>query len=103
VKGIDCQMARLVLASWVEKKDELRQHRLRSWRNLHFPACRQHEMRIAGNRPLIERVEQPYGQAQVGRESCRQIAAWQIHHVPEREGLADTTSSVDLEQVTSRG
>jgi hypothetical protein len=96
-------MARLVQASLVERKDEHRQHRPRSWRNLHFPSCRQPEMPIAGNRPWIERVEQPYGQAQVVKESCRQIVALQIHHVPEKEELADTTSSVDLEQVTSRG
>jgi hypothetical protein len=60
-------------------------------------------MRIAGNRPWIERVEQPYGQEQEARESYRQIVALQIHRVPEKEGLADTTSSVDQEQVTSRG
>jgi hypothetical protein len=96
-------MARLVQASWVEKKDEHRQHRLRSWRNSHYPSYRQPEMRIVGNRPWIERVEQPYDQEQVGRESCRQIVALPLHHVPEKEELADTTSSVALEQATLRG
>jgi hypothetical protein len=103
VKVIDYQMAKWVQASLVEKKDEHRRHHLRSWRNLHCPSCRQPEMRIVGNRPLIERVERQCDQAQVVKESCRQIVALQIHRVPEKEELADTTSSVDLEQVTSRG
>jgi hypothetical protein len=59
-------------------------------------------MRIAGNRPLIERVERQCDQAQVVKESCQQIVALQIHRVPEKEEPADTTSSVDLEQVTLR-
>ena len=59
-------------------------------------------MRIAGNRPWIERVEQQYDQEQVAKVSCRQIVALQLRHDPEWEGLAGTTSSVDLEQVTSR-
>jgi hypothetical protein len=103
VKGIDYQMVKWVLVSWVEKRDEHRQHRLRSWRNLHCPSCRQPEMRIAGNRPSIERVERRYDREQEVRVSCRQIVALQIHHVPEKEELADTTSSVVLEQATSRG
>jgi len=60
-------------------------------------------MLIAGSRPLIERVEQQYVQEQVAIESCRPIAALQIHHVPGKGELADTTFSVDLEQVTSMG
>jgi hypothetical protein len=59
-------------------------------------------MRIVGNRPWIERAEQQYDQEQEVRESCRQIVALPLHRVPEKEELADTTSSVDLEQVTSR-
>jgi len=35
--------------------------------------------------------------------SCQQIVALQLRHVLEQEELADTTSSVDQEQVTSRG
>jgi hypothetical protein len=102
VMEIDYQMARLVQASLVERKDEHPQHRPRSWRNLHFPACRQPEMPIAGNRPLIERVERQCDQEQEAKESCRQIVALPLHRVPEKEELADTTSSVALEQVTSR-
>jgi len=60
-------------------------------------------MLIAGSRPLIERAEQQYVPEQVAIASCRPIAALQIHHVPEKGELADTTSSADLEQATSRG
>jgi hypothetical protein len=60
-------------------------------------------MQNAGNRPWIERVEQQYDQGQEAIKSYRQTVALPLHHVPEQEVLAGTTSSVDQAQATLKG